>query len=393
MIEETGTQPAAHDGTAGTPIARETLTIGGRRVTVLGIGVATPTAIEQLRSGLQELSPDAIVVDYDSTRWTWQQRLKEDDSVDLVQVIRAGQFGELNARLAMGVLMRVLSPRDGVGDEAEHIEAHAFAAEHGTRIVYGRRNVDDEFLRAWRSCTVGERFGLGVRLFTGSLRRSHAGAASFDVVSAAQAAERILGTASTVVFDEAALWLHDVIAQVPQEENVVVVAARTTVENLKDVTGDEPREGLDYVPPKTALARAMPWIFTGLIITAFVLGFIFADPAKMQQAAVAWFASNMTFAALGAILALSHPVTVIATSLSAPFVSLNPAVGAGMVGALVQAFVAPPTVRDMDRVGDDIAKLSGWWRNGLAKLVLIFIFANAFSTIGSFAAFAWFPTD
>lgn len=375
----------------------EDIDCDGLRLTLVGTRIVTPEALDEIDAIMAELAPDVVVLDYDETRWRWLSVLSGESEVDLVQVIRSGQMAELNARLAMGVLQKSLAPRTGVSEDAEFVRAHAAAVAAGAQVVFGRRPVDIEGLRAWRRCTVGGRVGFALSLLKGSLRRTQLDPDSvdvdrFDMASSLAAGIDRAADAAPVLFDEAAVWLGDVVRGTSQER-VVVFTRSSSFEALSAaIAASTPATGLDVVPDKTLFSRVVPWAFTGLIIAAFILGFVFADPEKMQQAMLAWFVSNMSFAALGALLALAHPVTIIATSMSAPFVSLNPAIGAGMVGALVQAFVAPPTVRDMDRVGDDITRLSGWWRNRLARLVLIFVFANVFSSIGSFAAFAWFPT-
>jgi pheromone shutdown protein TraB len=92
---------------------------------------------------------------------------------------------------------------------------------------------------------------------------------------------------------------------------------------------------------------------------------------------------------LGALLALGHPLTVISAFIAAPITSLNPTIGAGFVTGLVQTFVAAPTVGDMARVGDDLTTIKGWWRNRLARVLLVFLFSSLGSSIGTFVALGW----
>ena len=125
------------------------------------------------------------------------------------------------------------------------------------------------------------------------------------------------------------------------------------------------------------------------IVAAFVFGFAFGDFEKMKAALTMWIIAHVALAGLGAAASAGHPWTIAAAGLSAPFVSLNPAVGAGMIGAFVQAIAAPPSVRDMDKVGDDIAHWRGWWRNRLSRILLVFVLANIGSTLASFFSLAW----
>ncbi|MDH3998271.1 MAG: TraB family protein, partial [Desulfuromonadales bacterium] len=109
----------------------------------------------------------------------------------------------------------------------------------------------------------------------------------------------------------------------------------------------------------------------------------------LTNAAIAWVLANGLLSALGALIALGHPLTIIAAFIAAPITSLNPTIGAGFVTGIVQAFIAPPQVKDMEQVADDIAKLSGWWRNRLTRVLLVFLFSSFGSALGTMVAFGW----
>jgi pheromone shutdown protein TraB len=126
-----------------------------------------------------------------------------------------------------------------------------------------------------------------------------------------------------------------------------------------------------------------------MVLSLFVYGFWQADMSTLKTAAYAWVLSNGVFSGLGTIAALGHPLTVMTAFVAAPLTSLNPTVGAGMATALVQAMVAPPTVADLEGLGEDLVEWRGWWRNRLGRLALVFLFSSVGSTLGTFIAFGW----
>jgi pheromone shutdown protein TraB len=126
-----------------------------------------------------------------------------------------------------------------------------------------------------------------------------------------------------------------------------------------------------------------------VVLGLFVAGFFLGDRQQMANAALAWVLANGLLAALGTILALGHPLTVAAAFVAAPITSLNPTIGAGMVTGLVQAFIAAPTVRDLEQVGDDLASLRGWWGNRMTRVLLVFLFSSLGSALGTVIAFHW----
>lgn len=99
-----------------------------------------------------------------------------------------------------------------------------------------------------------------------------------------------------------------------------------------------------------------------------------------------WVLINGGLSALGAALALAHPVSILAAFFAAPLTSLNPTIGAGMIVGLVESYVRKPKVTDFERLRDDIASFRMWWGNGVARLLLIFFFTNVGSAIGTYVA-------
>ena len=96
-----------------------------------------------------------------------------------------------------------------------------------------------------------------------------------------------------------------------------------------------------------------------------------------------WFLINGILSALGAALALAHPLTIISAFLAAPFTSLNPMIAAGWVAGLVEAILNKPQVKDFEYLGEDITSFKGFWKNKITRILLVVVFANLGSTAGT----------
>jgi pheromone shutdown protein TraB len=103
----------------------------------------------------------------------------------------------------------------------------------------------------------------------------------------------------------------------------------------------------------------------------------------MGENALFWFVANAVPTALGGLIALGHPLTIVVAGLSAPFTSLTPVIGAGYVAAFVQTWAAPPLVREFKTVGDDIAHPAHWWSSRLLKIFLAFVLTTLGSLVGT----------
>ena len=71
---------------------------------------------------------------------------------------------------------------------------------------------------------------------------------------------------------------------------------------------------------------------------------------------------------------------------AAPITSLNPMIAAGWVSGLVEAVVGKPKVRDFENLPEDISSLKGFWRNKITRILLVVVFTNIGSSLGTFVA-------
>ena len=99
-----------------------------------------------------------------------------------------------------------------------------------------------------------------------------------------------------------------------------------------------------------------------------------------------WFLINGVLAGLGAAIALGHPLTILGTFLAAPFTSLNPLIGAGFVAAGIELWFRKPSVGDFSHLRKDVATTRGWWKNRVARTLLVFFFATLGSAAGTYLA-------
>ncbi len=61
-------------------------------------------------------------------------------------------------------------------------------------------------------------------------------------------------------------------------------------------------------------------------------------------------------------------------------------VAAGWVSGLVQAFSSRPKVRDFEALQQDIRSLRGFWRNKVTRVLLVVVFTNIGSSLGTLVA-------
>jgi pheromone shutdown protein TraB len=61
-------------------------------------------------------------------------------------------------------------------------------------------------------------------------------------------------------------------------------------------------------------------------------------------------------------------------------------IAAGWVSGLVEAFSRKPKVRDFESLSEDIGSIRGFWKNKVTRILLVVVFTNMGSSLGSFVA-------
>ena len=97
-----------------------------------------------------------------------------------------------------------------------------------------------------------------------------------------------------------------------------------------------------------------------------------------------WLLWNGSLSAIGTLLAGGHILSIITAFIAAPITSLNPLMAAGWFAGIVEAMIRKPKVKDFEDLSEDTSTIKGFWKNGVTRILLVVIFANVFSTIGTF---------
>jgi pheromone shutdown protein TraB len=194
-----------------------------------------------------------------------------------------------------------------------------------------------------------------------------------------------LPTLRQVLIDERDVYMSTKIRQAEGNRVVAIVGAAHVpgIRRLLPQPVIPVPPHLTTIPPTAAIWTWIQWGIPATIIGALAFIGWQHGAAAAGDSARYWFFANGVPSALGAIVALAHPVTVLVAFLAAPFTSLTPVIGAGYVTALSQAYFCPPMVRELQTVADDVRTFKGWWRNRLLRIFLAFILPAIGSLIGT----------
>jgi len=373
--------------------------IEGKEIVLVGTAHISQESVQTVRKVIETEAPETVCVELDRQRYHSLRDQSRWESLNLIQVIKGGQVPFLLANLALAAFQKRMGLQTGVKPGAELAEAAATAERLGIEVRLVDREIRTTLLRAWRKTGLWKKLNLVATMVAGLFEEQKLDEAELarlrqtDTLSAMlEEMGTLLPSVKTILVDERDLFMAHHIRNAPGAKVVAVVGAAHLpgiLRRLQEVTSPEQIAEISIIPEKSRVSKILPWAIPAVVMALFVAGFFLGDRERVAGAAVAWVLANGLLAALGTIVALGHPLSVAAAFVAAPITSLNPTIGAGMVTGLVQAFVAAPTVGDMQKVGDDLATLRGWWSNRMTRVLLVFLFSSLGSAAGTIIAFRW----
>jgi pheromone shutdown-related protein TraB len=373
----------------------------GVHYTLLGTAHVSRVSAEAVRHFLADGHFDAVGVELCRSRYDAMTNPDAWKQMDLFRIIRQGKAGLVAANLALGAYQRRLAEQFGIEPGAEMKAALETAETRGIPHALIDRDIGITLKRVFRGVPFMEK----VSLFGGML---------FSLVSNEKITEEEIerlkqGDILESTFSEFALQSESLyqgliaerdefMAACLREESsqnqfkrvLAVVGAghlKGLAEHLEQDQGEPEsrKHDLNQLPPPRVWTRWIPWLISGVILAGFGLGF-YRSPELGWELVTTWVLINGSLAAVGALLAGGHPLTVISGFLAAPLTSLNPTVAAGMVTASVETWLRKPTVGDFSAIRDDLLKTSGWWKNRVSRILLVLIFSNIGSIAGTWIA-------
>lgn len=368
------------------------LTKGEQTFYIVGTAHVSRKSVEDVEQTIESVQPDAIVVELCQARLDAIQNEDRWKNMNIYQVVKSGKGMLLLANLMLSSFQKKIGDELGVKPGEEMMKAVAMADESGARLLLGDRDVQVTLKRTWNGLSLWEKTKL-----IGSLGFSSFGGAQLDekkleeikredtLTEMLEEMGKSYPAISERLIHERDLYLMNSIFTCPGKDIVAIVGAGHVPGIQKHWGEDIDLASLQKIPGPSFFSKSFKWLFPLLILIIFTFGFLKSDAG--WEALSIWFFVNGGLAALGALIALGHPLTIFTAFVAAPFTSINPLIGAGHCSGIVEAIMRKPTVQDCMSLQDDATGLKGFYKNRITRVLLV----AAFSTIGS-ALGTWIAT-
>jgi pheromone shutdown-related protein TraB len=365
----------------------------GRTIHVIGTAHISARSVEEVRQAIAALRPDTVCVELCEPRRQALTQAGAFRELDVFQVVRRKQAGLLLAHLVLSAFQRKLGERLGIAPGADMLAAIEAGQAVGARLVMADRAIQVTLRRTWARLGFWSKTRLLAELLALLIASPQISAAEIESLKQQDMLSQVLEQfakafprAKAALIDERdAVLAHNILAA-PGGRVVAVVGAghrQGIVERLRAAAPPHDIAPLLEVPPPGWTARALQWGLPALIVALIAWGFVSGGAGVSLAMAKWWVFVTGGLAAAGAVLALPHPLTVLAAFAAAPLTTLHPLLAAGWVAGLVEALVRKPRVKDFERLSQDVLSVRGFWRNGVTRILLVVVLVNIGASLGT----------
>jgi pheromone shutdown-related protein TraB len=370
------------------------LAYGDKEVILIGTAHVSKASAALVAEVIASEQPDTVCVELCESRLQSIRQASRWQEMDIIRVIREKKAFLLLSNLLLASFQRRIADRMDIRPGQEMIAALDAAEAAGAHICLADRDIRVTLARTWRTMGLWAKSKLLFQMLLSLGEIEELSAEDIEKMKQADMLDTILSEVGSalpqlhaILIDERDQYLAHKIRHAPGQRVVAVVGAGH-VPGIKAHWG-HPGDlaALETVPPPKTALKLLGWLLPLAIMCLFAYGFYRGGTSAGSDMIVWWFAANGLLAGIGALIALGHPLTVLSSVIAAPFTSLNPLVAAGWVSGLVEAFTRKPRVRDFESLQEDIRSVRGFWSNKVTRILLVVVFTNLGSSIGTLVAF------
>lgn len=364
-----------------------------KTVTLVGTAHVSRQSAELVASVISSERPDTVCVELCQSRFEALSQPDRWRNTDIFKVIKEKKAFLLLSNLMLSSFQRRLAEKFDIKPGQEMIQAVESAKAVGAAVHLADRDIHVTLSRTWRSMGLWSKLKLVFQLILSLVETDDITEDQIESMKEKDVLESVLAELGQSIpmlkktlIDERDLYLSQKIMAAPGKRVVAVVGAGHVPGILKNWGRPVELGELETVPVKGRMAATLPWLIPALIVVLMAWGFIEGGTGAGMHMISWWIAANGLLAGVGAIAALGHPATVLASVVSAPFTSLHPMVAVGWISGLVEVFYRKPKVLDFERLPTDILSVKGFWQNRVTRVLLVVVFTNLGCTVGTLVA-------
>ncbi|MDR1654990.1 MAG: TraB/GumN family protein [Treponema sp.] len=379
-----------------------TVSLGERSVTLIGTAHVSRESIDEVKAHIRDEKPGMVCVELDGGRFKSMDSKDDWERLNVSKAFREGKGFLLIANLVLAGFQRRMGLGLGVKPGEEMLAACDAAKELGIPYRFCDREVQITLRRAWARCGFLSKCKLLASLISSAFSTEKLSETEIENLKQASELDGMMAELASylpavkeTLIDErdrylaARIWTAGQEAPAGEKLLAVVGAGhlsglRAHLEKIAAGNEDAGVEALDVIPPPSFLSKAAGWIIPAAIAALIIAGFFQAGAGQSLSMLLRWVLWNGSLAALGTLIALGHPLSILVSFLGAPVATINPFIGVGLFSGITEAWVRKPRVQDVENIAEDFSSLKGIYRNRVSRALLVFFLSSLGGAVGNF---------
>jgi pheromone shutdown-related protein TraB len=384
--------------TSTTNDTRMSIRLNERELILIGTAHVSRESIGEVDRIIREEKPDLVCVELDAGRYKSIIEQANWEQLDVSKVFKEGKGFLLIANLVLSSFQRRMGDELGVKPGEEMKMALDTAAELGIPYALCDREVQLTLRRAWAKCGLWSKCKLLASLLSSAFTTEKMQEAEIESLKQRNELDGMM--------DELASYLPEVKATlIDERDRYLAVKLWTSGENVRRqvavvgaghmmgikahieqiARGEEKADiaDLDTIPPPKLWTRALGWIIPLILAALIVVGFFRAGADVSLTMLIRWVLWNGSLAAVGALIALGHPLSILVSFVGAPFGTISPFVSIGLFSGITEATIRKPRVSDTQTLSADVTSLKGIYGNRITRALLVFFLSSIGGAIGN----------
>lgn len=389
----TEANPQRDAGFAGQPVIE--VERDGVHYTLLGTAHVSKASIDAVHAAIDSGQFDAVAVELDEQR---HKALTQPDALaqlDLVKVIREKKVAPFAANLALAAYQRRLAEQLGIEPGAELKAAATEAVARGLSMQLIDRDVGITFRRIMQGLRWWDRMKLVGSVAGGLFASEDVSEDDIERLKEGDMLESSFGEFAretpslyASLIDERDQYMAAKLRErTDGATRVLAVVGAGHLKGMARYLAEDARAPAALTSELTHVARKrnIPWVTLTLMVLicgGIAWGYFHGGRDLGRDLLLQWFAWTGGLAALGALLARGHVLSILAAAIAAPLKPFRPGLPPGMFSALAEVHLRKPAYPDFLALRDDAQTLGGWYRNRVCRVVLVFLLTNLGSAAG-----------
>ena len=361
--------------------------INGKEITIIGTAHISNDSVEEVKEALLEIQPDTVAIELDDERYKSMTEKKNWQDMDIVDIIKKKKVGFLLAQMILSSYQRKIAQNLNQTVGQEMSVAIQYSKENQTKLLMIDRNIQITLLRIWHNLGWFEKVKMLTELLS-SLFENDVKEEDIEALkqgdmlqsALAEVSKQFPKIAESLIFERDRIMAYK-LTHASGNKIVAVVGAAHLPGIQKNLNNQNSISDILQVSKKKS-GTISAWIFP-IFIVGLILLSIINSPGLAFDTILRFILINGSLAALGTLIALGHPLSILTAFVMAPIGVLSPFLATGWFAGLMEAWVHKPKVEDFMNLQDDVLHIKGYWKNRVARILLVVLLANLFASLGS----------